>query len=133
VTGTYFYEYDNGSMTKRNLYNFNTLKNKLTRLGIGLYYLYLLLIMAGAAGMIFGTYNIILKFFNLGMAANSSWIEVTILTLFCAYMIKFFIAQKTALLSPDKIRELPEPHEGPAAIPEVTKGNVIPFKKRSFW
>ena len=120
-------------MLKNISLDFSEAKNKLTRLGLSLYYFYLFLILAGAAGLVFGVISFILKFFGVGAAVNTSWVEVVALTVLSGLMIRFFVWQSLALLRPDVVREEVIAHEGPEEIPKEVVENVIPFRRKAGW
>jgi hypothetical protein len=107
-------------------------KNKLTRLGLALFYVYILLVLAGAGGFIYGVMNMIMKLIQIGSAANTSWYELILLTLVCAFAIKFFLRESIALTQPDKIPDsVDRDYEEPA--PLIDNSTVIQFKRKSNW
>ena len=107
-------------------------KNKLTRLGLVLFYVYILLALAGTAGFIYGVMNMIMKLIQIGSAANTPWHELILLTLVCAFAIKFFLRESIALTQPDKIQGAPD-RDYEEQPPQIDNSTVIQFKRKSNW
>ena len=108
-------------------FKFREAKAKLTRLGIGLYTLYLLLALAGFSGVALGLISLLLKILHKGLAVNTSWLEVIILTVGSLLMMRFFLQESGALLRPDRVpANIDLDLEGPVTHESA---NIIPFKR----
>jgi hypothetical protein len=107
-------------------------KYKLTRLGLALFYVYILLTLASVAGFVYGVLGMIMKLIQIGSSVNTSWAEVILLTLVCAFSTKFFLRESIALTQPDKIQNTDDRdyEEQPEA---VDNSNVVQFKRKSNW
>jgi hypothetical protein len=107
-------------------------KYKLTRLGLALFYVYVLLALTSMAGFVYGILGMIMKLIQIGSAVNTPWYEVILLTLVCAFSTKFFLRESIALTQPDKIQNTDDRdyEEQPAPI---DNSNVVQFKRKSGW
>jgi hypothetical protein len=108
-------------------FKYREAKANLTRLGIGLYSFYLVLTLGGFCGVALGLVSILLKCIHKGLAVNTSWLEVILLTVGSLMMMRFFLQESGALLQPDKAPANQDKDlEGPVSGESAT---IIPFKR----
>jgi hypothetical protein len=114
-------------------FTLNEARTKLTRLGMVLFYVYILLALTGCAGFIFGLISMILKCMQLGAAVNTGWLELIILTLVAGFMVKFFLRESGCLLRTDKVQEPLDKDYEIEEPPQIYNSTVVPFKRKSNW
>jgi hypothetical protein len=111
---------------------FSTAKNKLTRLGLCLFYFYMLLALLGCMGVIFGIISVIQNLILLSSGTDVAWWEVLALILVYWFMAKIFLLESFNLVDLDGAKAL---HKQDATEEEEKKSdsNVIPFNKNCPW
>ena len=76
-------------------------KSKLTRLGLALFYFYLLLVLVGSSGVIYGIITLILKVIHFNATFDSSLWEVIALIVASWFMAKIFLYESMSLIGKD--------------------------------
>ncbi len=111
--------------------NLHEARTKLTRLGMVLFYVYLLFALTGCAGFIYGLMSMALKGLQLGTAVNTGWSEWIILTVVAGFMVKFFLRESACLLKADKVQEPLDKDYEIEQPPVIYNSTVVPFKRKS--
>jgi hypothetical protein len=110
---------------------FSTAKNKLTRLGLSLFYFYMLLALLGCMGVIFGIITVIQKLIFFSGGTGTAWWEVIALILVSWFMAKIFLLESLSLIDMDggkALHKLDDTEEE-----KKSNSNVIPFNKNCPW
>jgi uncharacterized membrane protein (DUF485 family) len=119
-------------MNKKSIFIFRAARNKLTRLGMALFYFYIIFSLIGAAGILFGSTMLLQKLVLTHDLVTSSWWEIIALILVSWLMIKVFLREALNLIDMGNKKELQQqPDSEEEEIPE--QSNVIPFNKNSGW
>ena len=95
---------------------------------MSLFYLYLLLFVAGYVGIFFGIVALILKFSHIGAVTETPLLEVILFILISGGMIKFFSQLIVGLLEINTLRDLQNMDCKVEKITQLPNSNVIPFK-----
>jgi TRAP-type C4-dicarboxylate transport system permease small subunit len=109
---------------------FSQAKMKLTRLGLSLFYFYLIFAVFGVIGVFFGMITIIQKFFLID-SAGASWWDAMMLLLVSCLMVKIFIREAFNLLDIDSVKKLQKSEEVEEEKP--IQSNVLPFDRTPRW
>jgi hypothetical protein len=110
---------------------FSTAKNKLTRLGLSLFYFYMLLALLGCVGVIFGIVTVILQLVFLNTGGNTAWWEVIALILVSWFMAKIFILESLNLIDINESKALNKLDD--TEEEDKSNSNVIPFNRNVPW
>jgi hypothetical protein len=111
---------------------FSTARNKLTRLGLCLFYFYMLLALLGCMGVIFGITTVIQNLIFFSSGTNTAWWEVIALILVSWFMTKIFLLESFKLVDLDGSKTLHKPDDTEEEQ-KKSISNVIPFNKNCPW
>ena len=107
----------------------NEVKAKLSRLGMCLFFFYVLLIVVGCTGIAYGFVMLLLHCINVRSALNVSIWQTILAILACWFMIKIFLRECYNLLGIKNIGKILQSSDENVTI----NSNVIPIRKNSPW
>ena len=108
-------------------------KARLTRLGLALFYFYLLLVFLGIVGVIYGIISALQNIF-LSATSATPWWEVIALILLGYAMVRIFSREAPRLLEADAPKSVEEvDQEGPPPFKPDPSSNVVPFERKQKW